>query len=61
MFAEFYAYHCAQPRDVLSLLGIYVQEPIAPPVIPATWQTEVQRVKIQGQPGKIVRETPSLK
>jgi hypothetical protein len=28
------------------------------PVILDTWEAEIRRIKVQGQPGQIVRETP---
>jgi hypothetical protein len=31
------------------------------PVIPATWEAEMGRIEVQGQPGKRVQETPSPK
>jgi hypothetical protein len=31
------------------------------PVIPATWEAEIKRIKVQGQLWEIVRETPSPK
>jgi hypothetical protein len=31
------------------------------PVILATWKAEIRRIMVQGQPRKIVHETPSPK
>jgi hypothetical protein len=31
------------------------------PVIPATWKAEIGRIMVQGQPRKIVDETPISK
>jgi hypothetical protein len=31
------------------------------PVIPATWEADIRRIVVQGQPGKIVCKTPSPK
>jgi hypothetical protein len=31
------------------------------PVIPASWENEIKKVTVQGQPGQIVHDTPSLK
>jgi hypothetical protein len=28
------------------------------PIIPATWEAEIGRIKVQGQPGQMVLETP---
>jgi hypothetical protein len=30
-------------------------------VIPATWEAEIEKIMIQGQPGHIVQETPISK
>jgi hypothetical protein len=31
------------------------------PIIPTTWEAEIKRIKVPGQPGQIVRKTPSPK
>jgi hypothetical protein len=31
------------------------------PVIPATWEAEIRRITVQGQPGQIVHKIPSPK
>jgi hypothetical protein len=31
------------------------------PIILATWEVEISRIKVQGQPRPIVQETPSPK
>jgi hypothetical protein len=33
--------------------------PVAMPVILATWETEIKRIMVQGQPRQIVLEIPS--
>jgi hypothetical protein len=33
------------------------QAPVVYPVIPATWEAEIGRIKVQGHPRQIVKET----
>jgi hypothetical protein len=35
--------------------------PVLTLVIPGTWETEIRRIAVQGQPRQIVLETPSPK